>query len=44
MKNLFALANARTWETGREHVVCIRAGYLTVQSKRVATFANYTII
>lgn len=44
MNNLRKLAEHKTYMTGIEHVVCLRAGYLTVQSKRVATFANYTII
>ena len=44
MKNLFALANARTRETGREHVVVMRPHGMSVVSMRVAQFAGYTII
>lgn len=44
MKNLFALASARTWETGREHVVVMRPHGLSVVSARFAKLCGYTII
>ena len=44
MNNLRKLADARTWETGREHVVVMRPHGLSVVSMRVAQFAGYTII
>lgn len=42
--NLQRLADARSYMTGRLHVVVMRPHGMSVVSMRVAQFANYTII
>lgn len=41
---MHALANRRTFDTGRLHVVVMRPHGMSVVSMRVAQFADYTII
>lgn len=44
MSTYFNLANLRTQETGRMHVVVMREHGVSVVSERIALLANYTRI